>query len=172
MEFEKLISERYSVRSFKPEHLSKETIDKILAAGHLAPTGCNFQPQRILVLNTEESLEKLKTCTKCHFNAPTAMLICHNKEESWKRRSNGELSSYVDASIVTTYMMLAAHNIGVGTCWVMAFEPDAMRENFNIPENIDLVALLVMGYPADDATPLDMHYKFRPIEDVVLYEKF
>ena len=172
MEFEKLIADRYSVRKFKPEHLSKEVIDKILAAGHLAPTGCNFQPQRILVLNTDESLEKLKSCTKCHFNAPTAMLICHNKEESWRRRSNGELSSYVDASIVTTHMMLAAHNIGVGTCWVMAFEPDAMRENYNIPEHIDPVALLVMGYPADDATPLDMHYKFRPMEDVVVYEKF
>lgn len=172
MEFEKLIADRYSVRKFKPEHLSKEVIDKILAAGHLAPTGCNFQPQRILILNTDESLEKLKSCTKCHFNAPTAMLICHNKEESWRRRSNGELSSYVDASIVTTHMMLAAHNIGVGTCWVMAFEPDAMKENYNIPEHIDPVALLVMGYPADDATPLDMHYKFRPMEDVVVYEKF
>lgn len=172
MEFEKLIVDRYSVRSFKPEHLSKEVIDKILSAGHLAPTGCNFQPQRVLVLNTDESLEKLKNCTKCHFNAPTAMLICHNKDESWRRKSNGELSSYVDAAIVTTHMMLEAHNIGVGTCWVMAFEPDAMRENFNIPENIDPVALLVMGYPADDATPLDMHYKFRPKEEVVVYEKF
>ena len=172
MEFEKLIADRYSVRKFKPEHLSKEVIDKILAAGHLAPTGCNFQPQRILVLNTDESLEKLKKCTKCHFNAPTAMLICHNKDESWRRRSNGELSSYVDAAIVTTHMMLAAHDLGVGNCWVMAFEPEAMRENYNIPENIDPVALLVMGYPADDATPLDMHYKFRPIEEVVVYEKF
>lgn len=172
MEFEKLIADRYSVRKFKPEHLSKEVIDKILAAGHLAPTGCNFQPQRILVLNTDESLEKLKNCTKCHFNAPTAMLICHNKDESWRRRSNGELSSYVDAAIVTTHMMLAAHDLGVGNCWVMAFEPEAMRENYNIPENIDPVALLVMGYPADDATPLDMHYKFRPIEEVVVYEKF
>ncbi len=172
MEFEKLIADRYSVRSFKPEHLPKNVIDKILAAGHLAPTGCNFQPQRILVLNTDESLEKLKNCTKCHFNAPTAMLICHNKDESWRRKSNGELSSYVDAAIVTTHMMLAAHDLGVGNCWVMAFEPQAMRENFNIPENIDPVALLVMGYPADNATPLDMHYKFRPIEEVVFYEKF
>lgn len=172
MEFETLIKERYSVRKFKPEHLSNDIVDKILAAGHLAPTGCNFQPQRILVLNTDESLEKLKNCTKCHFNAPTAMLVCHNKSESWRRKSNGELSSYVDAAIVTTHMMLEAHNIGVGTCWVMAFEPGAMRETFNIPDGIDPVALLVMGYPAMDAEPLDMHYKFRPIEDVVVYEKF
>ena len=66
MEFEKLIEERYSVRSFKSEHLPSEAIDKILAAAHKAPTGCNNQPQRILVLNTDEALEKLKKCTKCH----------------------------------------------------------------------------------------------------------
>ena len=172
MEFMKLAAERYSVRKFKEGHLEQNIIDEILKAGHLAPTGCNFQPQRILVLNTDESMEKLKNCTKCHFNAPTAVLICHNKDESWRRRSNGELSSYVDACIVTTHMMLAAHDIGVGNCWVMAFEPDAMRENFNIPKNIDPVALLVMGYPADDAEPLDMHYKTRPIDEVVLYESF
>ena len=60
MEFEKLIEERYSVRQFKPEHLSNECITKILNASHKAPTGCNFQPQRILVLNTDYTIEKLK----------------------------------------------------------------------------------------------------------------
>ena len=75
MDFEILISERYSVRSFRSEHLQKDVIDKILVAGHKAPTGCNYQPQRILVMNTDESIEKLKKCTKCHFNAPTAMLV-------------------------------------------------------------------------------------------------
>ena len=82
MDFEKLISERYSVRSFKQEHLPQEVVEKILNAGHKAPTGCNFQPQRILVINTDESVEKLKKCTKCHFDAPTAMLVCYNKAES------------------------------------------------------------------------------------------
>lgn len=172
MDFEKVIDERYSVRDFKPEHLTKSVIDKILKAGHKAPTGCNFQPQRILVLNTDESIEKLKECTKCHFNAPTAMLVCHNKEESWKRVYDGALSSPVDAVIVTTYMMLAAQNEGVGTCWVMHFNPVAMRENFNIPNNIEPVALLVMGYPAEQAKPLDMHFKFRPMDEIVTYDKF
>ena len=82
MDFEKLISERYSVRSFCSEHLPDTVIYKILNAGHKAPTGCNYQPQRIIVMNTDESVDKLKTCTKCHFNAPTAMLVCHNREES------------------------------------------------------------------------------------------
>lgn len=172
MEFEKLIKERYSVRSFLPEHLKKEDVEKILSAGHLAPTGCNFQPQRILVLNTNESAEKLKGCTKCHFNAPTAMLVCCNMNESWTRKYDGAMSAPVDAAIVTTHMMLAAHNIGVGSCWVMHFDPAAMRENFNIPENYEPIALLVMGYPAPDAAPIAMHSTFRPIEETVSYETF
>ena len=172
MEFERLIAERYSVRSFREEHLSQEVIDRILAAGHLAPTGCNYQPQRILVLNTDASIEKLRTCTKCHFGAPTAMLVCHNKDESWQRRYDGALSSPVDAVIVATHMMLAAHNCGVGSCFVMHFDPFAMRAAFAIPENVEPVALLVLGYPASDAKPLDLHTQFRPLSDVVCYEHF
>ena len=172
MEFKQLIEERYSVRSFKQEHLPQDFIDKILEAGHVAPTGCNNQPQRILVLNTDEAIEKLKECTKCHFNAPTAMLVCHNKEESWKRVYDGALSSPVDAVIVATHMMLAAQNEGVGSCWVMHFNPEAIRTTFNIPENIEPVALLVMGYPSEDAKPLDMHSTYRDMTETVVYDSF
>ena len=172
MEFKQLIEERYSVRSFKQEHLPQDFIDKILEAGHVAPTGCNNQPQRILVLNTDEAIEKLKGCTKCHFNAPTAMLVCHNKEESWKRVYDGALSSPVDAVIVATHMMLAAQNEGVGSCWVMHFNPEAIRTTFNIPENIEPVALLVMGYPSEDAKPLDMHSTYRDMTETVVYDSF
>ena len=172
MDFETLISERYSVRSFRSEHLPKDVIDKILEAGHKAPTGCNYQPQRILVMNTDASIDKLQKCTKCHFNAPTAMLVCHNKEESWVRKYDGACSSPVDAVIVTTYMMLAAQNEGVGACWVMHFDPFAMREAFRIPECVEPIALLVMGYPSDDAKPLALHFEKRPIEETVFHEGF
>ncbi len=172
MDFNELISQRYSVRKFKNEHLPQEIIDELLQASHKAPTGCNYQPQRILVLNNDESMNKLKECTKCHFDAPAAMLICHNKEESWKRVYDGALSSPVDAVIVSTYIMLAAQNIGIGTCWVMHFDPVKMRECFNIPEGIEPAALLVMGYPAEESEPLAMHYKYRDINEVVFYDKF
>ncbi len=172
MEFEALIRERYSVRKFKEKPLEREVVDRILAAGHLAPTGCNAQPQRILVLNTKESMEKLRVCTKCHFGAPAAMLICHNTKESWKRPYDGALSSPVDAAIVTTHLMLAAHNAGVGSCWVMHFDPAAMKRVFSIPEGVEPHALLVMGYAAEDAAPLPLHSAFRPMEEVIFYDTF
>ena len=172
MDFFNLSSSRYSVRKFENKHVEQEKIDAILKAGHIAPTGCNYQPQRVLVLNTDESIKKLKNCTKCHFNAPTAMLGCHNKEESGGRKYDGALSSSVDAVIVTTYIMLACQNEGVGTCWVMHFDPAAMRESFNIPDNVEPSALLVMGYPSEDAKPLDLHYRVRPMDEIVFYDSF
>ena len=172
MDFLKLATERYSVRKFQNTHLPQAQIDQILAAGHVAPTGCNFQPQRILVLNTDESIQKLQDCTKCHFNAPTAMLICYNKDETWTRKYDGAQSAPADACIVTTHMMLMAHTLGIGTTWVMHFNPTKMREAFNIPENIEPMALLVMGYPADDAAPLDLHSTYRDLNEVVVYDSF
>ena len=172
MEFYKLIAERFSVRSFKNEHLPEEIVEKILEAGHLAPTGCNNQPQRILVLNNDEAIEKLKNCTRCHFDAPTAMLVCYNKDECWTRKYDGKTCGVADACIVTTHMMLGAYSIGVGSCWVMHFDPAAMREAYNIPENIEPLALLVMGYPHEDAAPIEMHSTFRPLDEVVFYDSF
>ena len=172
MEFKKLITDRFSVRKFKKDPLSKDVLDAILDAGHKAPTGCNFQPQRILVINSADAIAKLKPCTKCHFDAPCAMLVCYNRDESWVRPYDGALSAPVDAAIVTTHMMLAAHDEGVGCCWVMHFNPALMQETFNIPENTIPVSLLVMGYPADDAAPLEMHSKFRPESETIFYDSF
>lgn len=172
MDFIQLATNRYSVRKFKEKHLEQHVIDKILQAGHVAPTGCNNQPQRILVLNTDESVEKLKNCTKCHFDAPAAMLICYNKEEVWTRKYDGKNCGVSDACIVTTHMMLEAAELGVGTTWVMHFDPTAMREKFNIPENLEPVALLVMGYPAEDAEPAPLHSQYRPLSEVVCYDTF
>ncbi len=172
MDFEKVISERYSVRKFKDKHIEQEIIDKILHAGHIAPTGCNIQPQRILILNNDETILKLKKCTKCHFDAPCAMLICYNNDETWTRPYDGAISAPVDASIVATHMMLEATNLGLGSCWVMHFDPAAMKTEFNIPDSIIPHALLVMGYPCESSVPSDMHSRVRPLDEVVFYNSF
>lgn len=172
MDFLTFATERYSVRKFTDREIPQECIDKIIAASHVAPTGCNFQPQRILVINNEESLTKLKNCTKWHFDCKLAMLVCYNKDECWTRRYDGAQCGVVDASIVTTHLMLAAHEIGIGSTWVMSYNPEKIRKEFNIPDNYIDVALLVMGYPADDAEPSELHTKYRPLEETVKYNTF
>lgn len=172
MQFSELAEKRFSVRKFTGEPVPDEIIKKILKAGYVAPTGCNNQPQRILVLNTEETINKLRKCTKCHFDVPTAMLVCHNKDECWYRPYDGAPCGQVDAAIVTTHMMMEATELGIGTTWVMHFDPEAMRKEFSIPEKYETVALLVMGYAAEDAKPFPLHSEFRPEDEIIYYNHF
>ena len=172
MNFYELAKSRYSVRNFMEKKVPKETVEQILAYGHIAPTGCNMQPQRILVIDEKEALEKLKSCTRSHFDAPLAMLICYHKNEGWTRRYDGAKSAPVDCSIVTTHLMLGAWELGIGSCWVMSFDPAAMRDAYKIPEELEPVALLVMGYPAKDSAPAPMHDAVRPLDELLTYNSF
>ncbi len=167
-----LAASRYSVRQFSDRPVEQDVMDRILEAGHLAPTACNRQPQRVLVIQSDEGIARLRRCTECHFGARAALLVCYDKQECWKRRYDGKTSGDIDASIVTTHMMLAAWSLGVGSTWVMYFDPDAVREEFAVPDSLEPVALLVMGYPADDAKPFPGHTEFRPLEDVAAYDRF
>ena len=166
-DFLTLAKERYSVRKFADEPVAQQDIDRILLACQLAPTGCNNQPQHVFVLQSEEAVSKMRKCTKCHFNAPLGMLVCYDVNQSWKRRYDGADSGWVDASIVTTHMMLAAHEIGVGSCWVMYFIPEAVKTEFDLPDHLVPVALLAMGYPAEDAQVNPLHEQTKPIGELV-----
>lgn len=172
MDFLNLAQERFSVRKFTDEPIAQETIDKILKAGYVAPTAKGIQPHRVVVVNNEEALEKLRKATKCHFDTKTAMIICYNREECYLRPYDGKISGEIDASIVTTHMMLAAASLGVGTTWVMHFRPEVLRNEFEIPATLEPTAILVMGYPAEDAVPAPMHSQFRPMEELVSYNTF
>ncbi len=173
MDFLQLATEqRYSVRKFKTDRIDKEKLDLILEAGRVAPTAANFQPQRILVIDSEEGLTKLKTCTPYHFNAPLVLLVCYDYETCWKHQHSGKASGDVDASIVTTHMMLEAASLGIGNTWVAAFDHDKIRELFNIPDYLMPVALLPLGYPASDAAPHPVHYKRFDINHTVFHNSF
>lgn len=172
MNFTELAEKRYSVRKFEPKPVSEEDLKKILHAGHVAPTGCNNQPQRVLVINSPEAIEKLKECTKCHFDTQTALLVGYKKDEVWVRPYDGANCGWTDAAIVTTHMMLQAEELGVGSCLVMHFDPVKMRTAFEVPEDIEMVVLLVLGYPAADAEANPRHSQFRPEEEVIFYNQF
>jgi nitroreductase len=173
MDFLELAKTRFSVRKFKNQPVEEEKLKLILQAGHVAPTAANKQPQRILIIQSGEALEKLKQCTGSHFNAPLALLVCYDKDTTWVRvRFDQKNSGDVDASIVTTHMMLEAANIGIGSTWVMHFDPEKIRESFHIPQNIEPVALLVMGYAAEDAVPSERHFQKVEQGAVLIYNDF
>ena len=168
MDFLTLAAERYSVRKFKNKPVEQDKIDKLIKAAQLAPTACNFQPQRVYVLNSEESLARLKNCTKWHFDCPLAMIVCYDKNECWTRKYDNMQSGVVDASIVTTHIMLEAAEIGLGSTWVMSYNPEAVSSEFGLPENIESVAILVMGYPAVDAEPNERHSQTKNTDEFIM----
>ncbi len=173
MDFLHLAKEqRYSCRKFKTDKIEKEKLDLILEAGRIAPTAVNFQPQRILVLDGDDSLSKLKACTKYHFDAPLALLICYDSTTCWKHGQSGKSGGVVDASIVTTHMMLEAANLGIGSTWVGAFDHEKTRELFSIPDYLTPVALLPLGYPAANASPYPAHFERFDMGHTVYYNSF
>ncbi|WP_088188884.1 nitroreductase family protein [Desulfosporosinus sp. FKA] len=173
MNFVKLAEDRFSLRKFSSRPVEKEKVDLVLRAGQLAPTAANFQPQRILVIESSEALEKLKRCTPCHFNAPMALLVCYDETASAKRNYDNYNTGEADASIVATHLMLQIVELGLGSTWVAHFNPATVREEFSLPEHYVPVALLPLGYPAEDAAPNEqMHCHRKPIEETVFYNTF
>ncbi|MCM1285551.1 MAG: nitroreductase family protein [Acetobacter sp.] len=172
MNFSDLIKERFSCRSFKSIKVEQEKIDKILEAAQAAPTAVNKQPFRILVLTDKERLLNLKECTKYDFDAPLCFMICTDKSLAYSRGYDQKNSADIDGSIAVTHMMLQAHELGLGTTWVMAFDPDKAREIFNVPENFEILAFLPTGYPADDVKISPLHTKRITIEEMVKYNSF
>ena len=172
MDFLNLAKKRYSCRSFLKKKVEKEKIEKILEAGRVAPTAVNFQPQRILVLDDEEKLSKLNECTKYGWGAPIVMVICYDKTISWKRQYDNKDEGIIDASIVATHMMLEIQDLGLGTTWIGSFDPEKVREIYKIPENLEIISLMPVGYPAEDAKPSSSDEKRNSMEEMVCWNEF
>ena len=168
MTFQELAKNRYSVRSFRETPIEKEHMDLILEAGRVAPTACNFQPQKIYVARSAEAREKLASVCRCTFGAPVILVVCYDGTRDWKNKlMPGLTSGETDAAIVCTHMMLQAADLGIGSCWVGYFNPDQVAEVLGLPENITVTALLPIGYPAENAEPLPLHSQYRELADTV-----
>ena len=163
MSFEELARARYSVRKFEPRPIEASVMRKLLEMGALAPTGCNRQPQRIYVLQSEEARAKAAECSPCTFNAPAVLLVCYDRDAAWHRDFDGYDCGEFDASIVVTHLTFAAVELGLGTCIVAYFDPDKTRSLFNLPPNVVPMAMLPVGYPA--AQPSPMHAKRNSYTD-------
>ena len=167
--FLELAESRYSVRKYSTQPVEQEKLDRILRAGQVAPTAANAQPQRVFVLRSEEALEKVRHITPFHFNAPLVLLVCYDKRRSWKAR-DGHDSGHVDSAIVITQMMLEAFDEGTGSCWVRGFDKNAVIDAFGLPEHLEPVAMLPLGYPTEDSQPWPGAHDSRlALEETVTY---
>lgn len=170
MDFLELAKKRYSVRKYGARKVEAEKLAKILEAGRVSPTAANFQPQRLIVIQKEDGLEKLKKGANV-YGAPLAIIVCSDHSITWKRPFDGKDTADIDASIVTDHMMLQATELGLGTLWICYFNPAVIKEEFNIPDNLEPINILAIGYPAGTPELPDRHDKKRkPLENTVFYE--
>ena len=169
MDFLQLMEQRYSVRSYSGKPIEQEKLDKILQAGRLAPTAVNEQPQRIFVLRSPEALAKVRQVCRYALDAPVVLLVCYDKNISWKADKYGDDfdAGEMNATIVTTAMMLQASQLGIGSLWVRGYHTQDVIEAFNLPQNIVPVCMLDLGYPADDSKPSPKHFSRLPLADTV-----
>lgn len=167
MDFKTLSAQRYSLRKFSGRPVEKEKLEAVLIAAQNAPTAHNLQPQHIFLLESAEALERVDGCTAAHFHAPVMFVVAYDAASAWKREGDGKNHGEIDAAIVATQMMLQAADLGLGTTYVGMFDPEKLRAAFPAMEGMTPVALLPIGYPAEDARPAKLHTLRKPLETMV-----
>ena len=157
MEFNTVLQRRYSCRAFAAQAVEQEKAARIIEAGRIAPTAVNKQPVHVWAVSDPDTLEAIKGVTRSNYGAPLLLVVGCRPADAWVRRYDGKNGAEVDASIVATYLMLAAENEGLSTLWVGSFDPALLKEILPGTDGYDLVAIINVGYPSPDSTPSALH---------------
>ncbi|MBD5559115.1 MAG: nitroreductase [Clostridia bacterium] len=166
MSVESVIRSRYSVRKFQKKPVEAEKLEKLLDVARLAPTAANKQPNKVYVVQSEAALEKLSHAARI-FDCPLALVFCTDETGVWTR-GDGFSTVDIDASILTDEIMLLATELGLGSCWICAFQPDILRAEFGLPETLKPVNILALGYSADEPAP-DRLEKRKPLGQLLVF---
>jgi nitroreductase len=171
--FLNLVKKRYSVRDFSPEQVEEQKLQYILECGRLAPSAANYQPWHVIVVRDPEIKKKLaSTYSRSWFaKAPIILVICGNHQQAWKRSDRKDHTD-VDASIIIDHMTLAAAEQDLGTCWVCNFDAEACKAALNLPEHIEPIAYLPLGYPAVSTDDNSRHLRRKSISEIVSYDRY
>lgn len=150
MNFLDLAKKRFSVRSYETKPVPEEALEMVLEAGRLAPSAANRQPCHLIVVRSEEQRRKLGMAYSrdWFWQAPVIIVICVETARAWVR-SDKKCFADVDGAILVDHMTLCAAELGLGTCWICAFEPQKIRSILNLPEGVEPLALVPLGYPAE-----------------------
>ena len=164
MSFSTLITQRYSVRAYRTDPVEPEKLVAVLEAGRLAPTAANRQAFGIIVARPQTDPEAFRRLYSREWllQAPYVLCVCTLQERAWVNKE-GKNYADVDAAIVMDHMILAATELGLGTCWIAAFDPQVARELFALPKGIEPVLMTPLGYPAVVASVKER----KPLSDLV-----
>ena len=171
MDFLELAKNRYSERFFDSRPVEQEKLDRILEAGRVVPTACNYQPQHFYVIRSAQGLQTLRQVTHFHYNVPVMILVCYDAREVWRNPGDRYYRDYnsgeQDASLAATTMMYEAEELGVHTIWIRGFDSKTVADAYGLPEHMIPVMMLGLGYPSEKAKANAWHYRRKPIENFV-----
>lgn len=150
VEFSELILKRYSARNYSNKEVEKEKLDLVLNAFLFAPTAANKQPFKLFVYKTKgkEDLFKKIYSPEWFSKAPLLLLGCVDESKSWVRK-DGKNYALVDLAIAFDHLVLQATELGLGTCWVAAFDPVKAKELLKLPKNLEPIVFTPLGYSTD-----------------------
>jgi len=153
MDFYEVVRTRRSIRTYRPDPIPEDALNRVLEATRAAPSGSNRQPWRFIIVKDEELKGRLAAaCGNQGFiaEAPVVVVACGFDINYNRGGYMGEMSMLIDISIAFTHLILAARAEGLGTCWIGAFDNDEVKEILEIPEDVNVVAVTPLGYPKDD----------------------
>lgn len=169
MDFRELREARYSCRSYEDRLIEEEKLRELLEAARMAPTAANRQALRFVVVRDEDTKARMKAAysREWFYTAPVIICACSIPDRNWVR-SDGKNYSDVDAAIAMDHLILQAADLGLGTCWIAAFDAQAVADILRLPADVEPVALTPVGYPADSPKPK----RRKSLEELVVWEEF
>ncbi len=155
MDFRELATRRVSVRGYRPDPVPDELLEEILDIARMAPSAANRQPWGIVVVRDEARRRALLEAYAREWmvSAPVVLVVCVEPAAAWVRLEDGWNAAETDAAILTTHLLLAAAERGLGTCWIAAFSPSRLKEVLGLPGHVVPVAMTPLGWPADAGRP-------------------
>jgi nitroreductase len=159
------IKRRRSIRKYKPTKIEKEKLMNVLEAARLAPSAMNCQPYIFVVTSDTETIKKISSACNQQWDSPTIIAICSFPDKAWVR-DDGEEYWKVDAAVAMTYLSLQACAEGLGTCWIVAFKEDEIKQILGIKKS-RVVAMTPLGYPAEEKGPVTNR---KSIDELVQYK--
>jgi len=172
MELYEAIKGRRSIRAYKPQNVPEEIVDKLIEAASFAPSAGNIQPWKFVIARKPETKKKLAQAADQAFieEAPVVIVVCANeKRASMGYGARGKtLYCIQDTAAATQNIHLTAYSLGLGTCWIGAFNEDQAKKAVNAPEEMRPVAIIPVGYADEAPSPRNR----RPLNQIMRYESF
>jgi nitroreductase len=173
MQFLELAKKRFSVRNFKPKRVEEVKLKKIIEAARVAPSAVNYQPWHFVVLTDEMQREAVSSTYNAQWirSAPVIVAACGDHSKSWKR-GDGKDHLDIDVAIAIDHMTLAAAELGLGTCWVCAFDEEKCRLILGLPDSFEVIALIPLGYPDEEGDTKRFVVARKKLEEIVHWNSY